>query len=80
MKKKDGKNKFIELTRNVTSKRELWPKKPLFLQKQHEKQPPKKKVVILVAPFFQTGSKLQHFSSMAFKTHTVAQKNLKINT
>jgi hypothetical protein len=66
--------------RTVTSKRELWPKKPIFLHKKHENQPPNQKVVLPVAPFFQTGSKLQHFSNMAFKTHTVAQKNLKINT
>jgi hypothetical protein len=49
------------------------------LHKKHKKQPPNQKVVPPVAPFFLTRSKLQHFSNMAFRTHTVAQKNLKIN-
>jgi hypothetical protein len=48
------------------------------LHKKHENQPPNQKVVLPVAPFFLTGLKLQHFLSMAFKTHIVAQKNLKI--
>ena len=60
-------NIVTNLMRTVTSKRELWPKKPIFLHKKHENQLPNKKVVLPVAPFFQTGSKLQHFSNMAFK-------------
>jgi hypothetical protein len=73
-------NKFIDLTRTVTSKRELYPLKPIFLHKKHENQPPNQKVVLLVAPFFLTESKLQHFSSIALKKQIVAKKNLKINT
>jgi hypothetical protein len=50
----------------------------IFLHQKHQNQPLNKKVVLLVAPFF-LGLKLQHFSSMALKTHIVANKNLKIN-
>ena len=73
-------NKFTDLTRIVTSKQELYPLKLIFLHKKHENRPPNQKVVLPVAPFFQIGSKLQHFSSMEFKTYIVAQKNLKIIT
>jgi hypothetical protein len=67
--------------RTVTSKRELWPKKPTFLHKKHENQPPNEKVVLPIGiTIFSNRVKLQHFSNVAFKTHTVAQKNLKINT
>jgi hypothetical protein len=40
----------------------------IFEFKKNKNQPPNKKVVLLVAPFFKTDSKLQHFSNMAFKT------------
>jgi hypothetical protein len=47
------------------------------LHKKHENQPPNQKVVLPVAPFFVTGSKLQLFSSMGLKDQMVAQKTLK---
>jgi hypothetical protein len=46
------KNIVTDLMRTVTSKRELWPKKPIFLHKKHQNQPPNQKVVLPVAPFF----------------------------
>jgi hypothetical protein len=49
------------------------------LHKKHENQPPNQKVVLPVAPFFVTESKLQLFSSMGLKDQMVAQKNFKIN-
>jgi hypothetical protein len=52
----------------------------IFAKKKNENQPPNQKVVLSIAPFFLTRLKLQHFLSMAFKIHIVAQKSLKINT
>jgi hypothetical protein len=49
------------------------------LHKKYENQPPNQKVVLLVAPFFVTGSKLQLFSSMGLKDQMAAQTNFKIN-
>jgi hypothetical protein len=63
----------------MTSKRELWPLKPICLHKKDENQPPNQKVVLPVAPFFVIGSKLQLFSSMGLKNQLVAQTNFKIN-
>ena len=54
-------NIVTNLMRNVTSKRELWPKKPIFLHKKHENQPPNQKVVLPTSPFFQTGSNYNIF-------------------
>jgi hypothetical protein len=50
--RKDRLNKFTDLMRNVTSKQELWPKKPIFLHKKHQNQSSNQKVVLPVAPFF----------------------------
>jgi hypothetical protein len=57
---------------NVALKQKNYPLKLIFLHKKHEKKLPNQKVVLLVAPFFLMGSKLQHVSIMAFKTHTIA--------
>jgi hypothetical protein len=54
-------NIVTNLMRVVTSKQELYPLKRIFFHKKHENQPPNQKVVLLVEPFFVTGSKLQLF-------------------
>jgi hypothetical protein len=54
-------NIVTNLMRIVTSKRELWPKNPIFLHKKHQNQPPNQKVVLLVTPFFSNRVKITTF-------------------